>query len=345
VFWFSFVSYSYLAYGLNLKSKAEIQGLRAIPGNSDPSANDGVEVFIGATPAWVEAALRLPAELVYAARSGDETITFRFSALGRQQFFQFSYLDGTRFVVDAEMRRIWGACPLPFTQEDLGVYLLGPIMGFVLRRRGILALHASCFCVDGRSFALCGAQGTGKSTTAAALALKGIPIPCEDIAALRERDGEFWIAPGYPRVNLWPESAASLFGTPDALPTISPNWEKRFLPLDRGMARFEDRERQLAAVYILEARSDSDDAPRIAEISAREAALLLVQNTYMNYLLEKEQRAAEFAAIARLLSRTAVRRLIPHSDPEKIAVMCELLQMDSANIAKKMDRTNAGQPT
>jgi hypothetical protein len=343
------VSYLYLAYGLNFKSKAELQGLRAISGSSDAVANDGIEVFIGAIPDWVEAAFRLPAELVHASGSSADTITFRFSALGRQQFFQFSYLDGTQFVVDAETRRIWGACPLPLTQEDLATYLFGPVMGFVLRRRGILALHASCFSRSGRSFALCGGQGAGKSTTVAALALKGLPILCEDIAALREREGEFWTASGYPRVNLWPESTASLFGAPDALPTISPNWEKRFLSLDGGMAPFEDRERQLAAVYILETRSDSDDAPRIEEISAREAAVLLVQNTYMNYLLEKEQRAAEFAAIARLLSRVAVRRLIPHSDPAKIATMCELLQMDSENIAKKtakqMDRANAGQPT
>jgi hypothetical protein len=339
------VSYSYLAYGLNLKSKAEIHGLMPVPPYSDVSVNDDVEIFIGATPAWVEAALRLPAELLYASGSGGETdVTFRFSALGKQQFFQFSYLDGTRFVVEAETRRIWGTCPLPLTQEDLAIYLLGPLMGFVLRRRGILALHASCFCGSGRCFALCGVQGAGKSTTAAALALKGIPILCEDIAALRQRDGAFWAASGYPRVNLWPDSAASLFGTPENLPTITPNWEKRFLPLDGAMAQFEHREQRLAAVYILEARSDSDDAPRIEEVPAREAALLLVQNTYMNYLLNKEQRAMEFDAIAQLVSGTAVRRLVPHSDPAKITATCELLQVDSTNIAEKMDRAGAGQP-
>ena len=99
------------------------------------------------------------------------------------------------------------------------------------------------------------------------------------------------------------------------------------------MAPFEDRKRQLAAIYILETRSDGDDAPRIEEISAREAAVLLVQNTYMNYLLGKEQRAAEFDAIARLLSQVRVRRVVPHSDPARIPAMCELLEMDAAGPA------------
>jgi hypothetical protein len=342
--WYPSVTHSYVAYGLKLKSQVEIQGLRAIPANSGVSANDCIEVFIGTTPSWVEGVFLLPAESVYAAGpGGDADRGFRVAVFGGQ-FYQLSYPDGTRFVVDAEARRIWGACPEPLTQEDLGIYLLGPVMGFVLRRRGILALHASCFCCHGLSFALCGRPGAGKSTTAAALALRGIPILCEDIAALREQHGVFCAASGYPRVNLWPDSAATLFGTADALSRITPDWEKRFLPLDGGGAQFESEERQLAVVYILEERSGSDDAPRIADVSRREAALLLVQNTYMNYLLNKEQRAMEFEAIARLVSGTVVRRIIPHSDPAKLGALCELLRVDAASIAERIGRAHAGLP-
>jgi hypothetical protein len=59
----------------------------------------------------------------------------------------------------------------------------------------------------------------------------------------------------------------------------------------------------------------------------------MAQNTYMNYLLGKEQRAAEFDAIARLVSQVKVRRVIPHSDPAKIPAMCDLLEMDAASPA------------
>ncbi len=64
----------------------------------------------------------------------------------------------------------------------------------------------------------------------------------------------------------------------------------------------------------------------------------------MNYLLDKEQRASEFDAVARLVSGITVRRLIPHSDTGKIGAMCKLLQTDSADIAERMIRADAGLP-
>ena len=333
------MSHFYRAYGLILRSQRPIQGLSPLPPEDEPSSNeDQVSIFIGEAPAWVNAALRLAAQPIYVTAMGDGVAdpALEVAELGDGEFFRFSYVDGTRFVVDAAMQRIWGTCPASLTQEDLVTYLVGPVLGFVLRRRGVLALHASTFCSNGLAFVLCGEGGAGKSTTAAALALRGVPIQCEDITALRERAGDFWVAPGYPRVNLWPESVSTVFSTPKALPKITPNWEKQFLSLDGKLAEFEKQDRQLAAVYLLAPRRQEDSAPRIEEISSREAVLQLVRNTYMNYLLGAKQREMEFDAIARLVSRLVVRRLIPHSDPAKLSMMCDLLQMDSANIARTM---------
>jgi hypothetical protein len=339
------VTYPYRAYGLALESQTAIEGLSLSSPNHEASDSDSIEIVIGRCPAWAEAAQKLGTERIYASptSSTHAEAAFQLSRLGGGQFFRFSYADGTQFVVDAQTQRIWGASPPPLTQEDLVSYLVGPVLGFVLRRRGVLALHASSFSKGGFAFALCGGSGVGKSTAAAALALRNVSVQSEDIAALRERDAVFWAAPGYPRVNLWPESAADLFGAPTALPKITPNWEKRFLSLDEESGKFENRERQLAAIYILEARTTRDDAPRIETITPREAALLLVQNTYMNYLLGKNQRATELDAIVRLVSRVTMRRLTPHSDPAKIAAMCELLEMDAANVAEALSGTFSSQ--
>jgi hypothetical protein len=337
------VTYSYVAFGLNLESKAAIHGLEALPVVPGSRANGHIEVVTGTAPAWVEGATRLPATLLYSAGPIDDAM-FHFSALGEQQFFRFSYRDGTQFVVDAKTERIWGNCLPPLTSEDLHTYLLGPVMGFVLRWRGILALHASCFCLAGQAFALCGGPGAGKSTTSAALALQGVPVLCEDIAALRDREGRFWAAPGYPRVNLWPESAVNLFGPSVDLPKITPNWEKQFLPLDGKLAKFEDQERPLAAIYVLGDRHDAPDAPRMEEVSARDAALLIVQNTYANHLLAKDQRAAEFEAATRLASCVAVKRLVPSSDPARIPALCDLLKADAARSARAVATRSPGTP-
>ena len=56
----------------------------------------------------------------------------------------------------------------------------------------------------------------------------------------------------------------------------------------------------------------------VQPMSAREALLDLVKNTYMNWLLDREQRALEFDFLSRLVVRVPVRRITPHTDPKKI---------------------------
>lgn len=215
--------------------------------------------------------------------------------------------------------------------EDLSTYFLGPGMGFILRRRGITALHASALCLDGKAIVLTGEAGAGKSTSAAALALRGLPVLCEDIAALQQQDGGFFVEAGYPRVCLWPESVAMLLGQPEALPRIAPNWEKCYLPLNDTMARHEAQKRPLAAIYILAAR-ESHRAPRVEEVSSRQVLVDLVQNTYMNWVLDRQQRAEEFELLSRLVPQIPVRRIVAHRDPARIGSLCELI-LDDAKLA------------
>ena len=332
------MTHRYRLYGLDLECDHEIPFLLFSARSESPAP---ISIVTGRRPDWVHNALALPVTPVplrRAVAAGDFS-SFALDSLGADRFFRLRYGDGTTFVVDSDARLIWGVCPPPFTPEDLATYLVGPVMGFVLRRRGILALHASCFCAGNQAFALCGGASTGKSTTAAAMALTGVPILCEDIAALRELHANFLVAPGYPRINLWPDSAAALLGKSRALPRITPNWDKQFLSLDGTVATFEPLELPLAAIYVLDTRSASDNAPRIEDVSQGAAALLLVQNTYMNYLLDQEQRALEFDAVTRLAARVPVKRVTPSSDPAKLTALCELLRSDSQEIAAASSMT------
>lgn len=336
----------YSAYGLDLESSSEIHGLTSyLPDSNSPILKDVplIKLTTGARPDWAESAVQLPPRLLYAAKQQDAAgaPVFQLESLGSEEFFRLSYADGTQFLIDHGTQKLWASCPSTVTPEDLATYLLGPVMGFVLRRRGVLALHASCFCIGRKAIAICGPPSAGKSTAAAALALRGFPILCEDIAALRERHGVFGVSPGYPRVNLWPDSAISLFGTSSSLPRITPNWDKRFLPLDGSLASFENQELPLTAVYTLDPHSDSPDLPRIEDVSPQNAALLLVQNTYMNYLLDKSQRAEELDAIARLVFRVPVRRLLRDGNPAKISAMCELVEKDAAAIVGASHESSA----
>jgi hypothetical protein len=202
-------------------------------------------------------------------------------------------------------------------------------MGFVLRRRSTVCLHASGVEIQGNAVCFCGDAGYGKSTTAAALALRGLPVIAEDVVALEESSGGFQAVPGYPRVCLWPESVRMLLGREDALPRLTPVWDKRFLELDGQRAKFAWAKLPFGVIYLFAPRSDGRDAPRVEKISPREALLGLVQNTYMNWVLEREQRAAEFDVLCRLVQHVPVRRITPHAKPEKLTLLCDLIERDA----------------
>jgi hypothetical protein len=325
------VTLRYRIYGLNLSSDSPIPGLQEA---TDCSARPDVCAEFCAEPGWVRDALQLPSSILQYIAACPETKdpAFVLTSLGERQFFQLAYSDGTCFVLNGVATKIWGTAGNSQTVDDLATYFLGPVMGFILRRRGIMALHASALCIDGKAIVLAGEAGSGKSTTAAALGLRGAPVLCEDIAAIEERGAGFTVEAGHTRVCLWPESVEMLMGRPDALPLLAPNWEKCYLPLDGGRATPERQNRPLAAIYILSPREAAPDAPRIEEVSGHEVLLDLVQNTYMNWILDRSQRAAEFEVLAHLISRIPVRRVVPHKDPARIGALCDLILADARRL-------------
>jgi len=334
------VTYLYHAYGLTLASDTRIPGLK----NDGEFGRPDLALSFGSEPDWVREARRLPCRLDHPkphTLDRSVSVASTLMSFGAGQFFQLTYSDGTQFVLDAAAERLWGRCIPPLTIDDLATYLSGPVMGFILRCRGLMSLHASAVCIDRRAVVLCGESQTGKSTCAAALALRGVPVLCEDVTPLLEEAGSFRVEPGYPRVCLWPDTVESLLGTPNALPQLTPTWEKCFLPLDRDDARFEQQKRPLGVIYLLAQRSQEEKAPWIEEISHRVALLELVQNTYMRRLLDRIQRAAEFDVLSRVVMQVPIRRIVPHVDFARVGVLCDLIVADTERLFGNLRSTVA----
>jgi hypothetical protein len=330
------VIYSYRVYGLNCISDAPIPGLW--PGEFPRSEADiCLQIGVG-PPQWVERVLSLPASQIHRkplARGFVESMP-SVTVFGRNAAFELAYSDGTRFVADGAAKRLWGACSPPSYGDDLAVYLRGPALGFTLRLRGITCLHASAVCVRGGAVLFCGPSEAGKSTIAAALSLRRSTVLCDDIAALSIRNAALHVEAGYPRICLWPDAVRGVLGSRNALPQLTPTWEKCFLSLDGTIANFEPQGRPLSVIYVLAERTEAD-SPRIEEITPRQALLELVQNTYMNWLLDKEQRAREFEVLSNLVTRVPVRRIVPHIDPARIAALCDLIVLDSQSLRNRLD--------
>ena len=172
-------------------------------------------------------------------------------------------------------------------------------MGFLLRLRGRVCLHASVVSMRDGAVAFMGPTEAGKSTLAAAMSEKGYPIISDDILTLTELDGALSAVPAYPRVQLRQRSVAALWGSTEALPRISEGWEKRYLTLPVG--RFETRHQPLGAIYLLTGRSEDWDGPRIEPLQGAGALRSLIANTYAFKVFDKEMRTYEFDLLSRLV--------------------------------------------
>jgi hypothetical protein len=322
------VSVRHQIYGLRIAADRAIPGL---PPLLDSVQKTDLRIRLnGATPAFPLVVSNWTKDIFYSSSYLDSAgrPALRVAASADGAYFGFFYSDGARFAIDREGRELWADWPEGYSIEDAATYLVGPVLGFVLRLRGITPLHGSAVAIDNQAIALVGVPGAGKSTTAAAFAHLGFAVLSDDVVVLEDAHDHFLVAPGYPRVNLWPDSVRLLLGSEDALPRITPTWEKHYLPLDQNGRRFQSEHLPLAAVYFLDERDPSLKIPVIEELAAGDALMTLVANTYVNYVLDRDMRQREFDLLSSLVARVSVRRIRPSADPSAVLAMCEAIAKD-----------------
>jgi hypothetical protein len=323
-------SFTYSVFGLSLHSNKQIPELSLA---DRPAAGPAVRIYLNVSP--VEAGI-VPCHtevLTYSSPYKDEAgnPTLKMWQIGGGNFNRLAYADGTQFWLNQEGTAVWATWPEQSTIEDTATYLLGPILGRLLRLRGITCLHASAVAFGEKAVAFVGSEGAGKSTTAAALALRGHAILSDDVVALAQRGGSFFVHPAYPYLCLWPESVESIYGSAEALPRFSANYEKRCLSLGKQELRFEGRTLQLAAIYILGDRR-GDPAPLVEELAPQKAFLALVANTFATNTLDSGMRAKEFELLARLAPSVPIRGLCAHRDASRLPELCELLNKEAQKL-------------
>jgi len=334
-------TFVYSLFGLQIRSNLpipKISSTQVEPSSFDQpvpehAAQDvetqDVEIHLGVAPRKTEQGSGVPDRLAYASEykdnSGEPAI--KLWKINDGQFLRLEYFDGSHFWLDREGTQIWATWPATLTLEDAATYLLGPVLGLLLRLRGVTCLHASAVSLGDSAVAFAGSEGAGKSTTAAALAQQGCPVISDDVVALTEANGIFYVYPAYPYLCLWPESTEMIYGAADALPRLSENDEKQCLSLNKRNLRFEDRLLPLKAIYMLGERR-SHAAPKIEAISAQQSILALVTNTFATIVLDGPMRAREFETLGRLIPTVKIRRIFAHQNPEHLDELCRLIRED-----------------
>jgi hypothetical protein len=226
--------------------------------------------------------------------------------------YVLDYSDGTRIAVTRAA--IWMTWREPLNFDDACTYLVGPAFALLLRLRGAACVHASAVSIGDHAVALVGPSGSGKSTMAAALVRRGATLIAEDVLPLTTRDGRIVAIPTYAGIRLWPEAVALLMESRDALPIISPTWNKRILEVDAS--QFASTPRSLSAVVFLDDRD--------ASLTPLEGAMRLVANSYRSEMLDAEMRRREFAIFSDLAATIPLIsiRATHDRDPDILASLC-----------------------
>lgn len=317
----------YSAFGLTLQCNFVIKSLTPLDGNVNPI---DVRIFLGSSPCGEG---KVAEELFYVSdywsSAGTPQLQIWRAATGT--YLRMQYLDGLQFWLHSSGQEVWVLLPHSSSTADAVSYLLGPVLGILLRLRGTVCLHASAIVFGDRVIAFAGGEGAGKSTTAAAFSSRGYRVVTDDIVALKERDGRFHVLPGYRHLCLCPDVVESLYGSPSALPQLVSDWEKRSLAEGMYQTRFETQALPVGAIYVFGDRQPGF-FPQIEPLDRRRGLIALVANSFASKVLDKPRRADELGVLGRLVAEVPVRRLCLGQNSRELDRVCDAIGSDLVSV-------------
>jgi hypothetical protein len=304
--------------GLVIHADGPLPGLRPLDVPEPPDVSVRMRGSIGASstdearPAWYVSPYLddrgVPLMTIHAAGSG----------------YLLCYAEGARFLVSASGSEIEVWWDAPLSEVDATDYLLGSVLAFVVRLRGMVPLHASAVVVQEQAVLFAGAAGAGKSSLAAAFAVLGYPVLSDDLVVIDDSRGDVLAFPNRPRLSVWPDSAGNLFST-KSLPAHSPVYAKRCLDLGEHGYRFHERPVPVGMICVLASRNAPNHHPTIRPLRPQAALMNLVSHTYGNYLLDASMRAREFDVLGRVAQSVCISELSLGSGLDSLVSDCRWL--------------------
>jgi hypothetical protein len=236
------------------------------------------------------------------------------------------------FTIDAAAEHVDVSWTRGMPVDDLIAYLIGPVIGCLLRLRTTVCLHAGVISIDDQAVVVIGAKGAGKSTLTAAFAYDGNPILADDIAALRDEGAHLAVQPGYPRLRLWPDAIESITArSARDSPLVMSSMDKRLQMLTEDPAatrwRFQSQSLPLAAIYLLDPHR-SRKPPLVSGPMKNDAAAMfaLMSNTYANYVCNASMRGQEMKLLARVLRSVPLMMVRPQSGFDGVRRLRDLIR-------------------
>lgn len=201
---------------------------------------------------------------------------------------------------------------------------LSLLTGFWLESRGRIVLHASAVSVNGRGVVFLATNTGGKTSLSSSLMRMGSALLTDDFLAVTLDDDTAVGHPGFPQMRMWPDLADHFLGAHDHLPLVLPDTEKRRVPVETdGLGAFCTAATPLRRLYLPVREEDPDASIRVEPVSAQQALIELVRESFLSTILEKTGlHAQRFARLATLVGQVPMARLVYPSGFERLPDVC-----------------------
>lgn len=303
----------YTAYGVRITSNRPIPKLITGSASDEP----GLEIRFGEKPTGLlndESSWSVRYQSAFFDEAGQPALTIWETADGHCLVFR--YTDSAEYIVARTGDRVWVACPDSMPIQNVLSYLLGPVMGLILRIRGRICLHASSVAINGKAFLFSGPSFAGKSTLAIIFARSGYATLADDVVALRINNDQVMIDPAYPQLRLRPDSLDSIsaiFDNVPPLPQPDPGMRLHFDLRQEGH-QFQETPLPVGGIYILGERQNSPAAPSITKLAASSGFISLISESYGSRFLDRRMRKEEFEFWSHISASIPMRQVHAHED-------------------------------
>ena len=215
--------------------------------------------------------------------------------------YRIRYEQRADFLID-RVRRTITCEPIDCPAAMMRHFLLDQVVPLMLSLESIV-LHASSVAAQGGFVAFLGPGGAGKSTIALALGRAGHAIGSDDGLLLGANAAAPAATPSYSIVRVWDDSASAIAAGPPANAGAPSTQKRRY----HDGILFAAARLPLARLYVIEPEPAS--SIRFAPISARAAAIALVEQSYRLALDDRDALARELDDLAGLARRVPAWRL------------------------------------
>lgn len=285
--------YSYSAYGLIIKCAIPLPDLVESDGAAD------VVMRFGKVASIDQSQL-----------NSDFNMQFK----GDRAFFSYRGLGSCEVI---HGREIVGEPEKTMDEGVMSILAQGPGISILLHQRGFLTLHACCVKIGKYAHAFMGPSGTGKSTIAAALHVRGHGLMSDDVTVIDNFGPEPAAYPGYPGLHLLPDVADLFRDRLDKPTNIDAQDQKAKFLVHRG---FPQSAVPIKRVYLV---SDGPNV-EILPLDGHKAVYELVNNSYWIRLTHDFRPASYFMQCARLCAQIPIKRL---TRPRRGSALSELAKI------------------